>query len=97
MTQTENPQKTDPAFYKQLQDYRLTTAEIIYRLPDYPLILQSYIWQDYDIAPRFPVLHKFLHFWEQKLDGPLYGVKVTAAGLITPTQFSFADAEYKIH
>ena len=44
----------------QLKDYRLTTAEILYHLPDHPEILQSYIWQDMDIAPRFPVLQKFL-------------------------------------
>ena len=53
----------------QLKDYRLTTAEILYRLPDHPGILQSYIWQELDIAPRFPVLHKFLDFWRRELDG----------------------------
>ena len=54
---------------KQLDNYRLTTAEIIYRLPDHPKLLQSYIWQELDIAPRFPVLHKFLRFWETTLEG----------------------------
>lgn len=89
--------KTDPDFQKQLRDYRLTTAEIIYRLPDYPMILQSYVWQDLDIAPRYPVLNKFLHFWETKLEGPIYHVKVTSTGIISPAEFSFADAEYRIH
>jgi hypothetical protein len=36
--------------------FLLTTAEILYRLPDYPRLLQSYIWQHYDLAPRFPKL-----------------------------------------
>ena len=89
--------EVDPDFRKQLRDYRLTTAEIIYRLPDYPAILQSYIWQDLDIAPRYPVLHKFLQFWETKLEGPIHHVKVTSAGIISPAEFSFADAEYKIN
>ena len=53
----------------QLKDYRLTTAEILYHLPDHPEILQTYVWQDLDIAPRFPVLHKFLDFWDRELDG----------------------------
>ena len=44
----------------QLNDYRLTTAEILYRLPDHPGILQRYIWQELDLAPCFPVLHKSL-------------------------------------
>ncbi|APG31172.1 usg protein [Granulibacter bethesdensis] len=69
---------------RQLQDYRLTTAEILYHLPDHPALLQSYIWQELDMAPRFPELHKFLDFWSRELEGKLHSVRVTAAGLITP-------------
>ena len=54
---------------KLLSDYRLTTAEILYHLPDHPTLLQSYIWQEYDMAPRFPVLHRFLDFWSSNLEG----------------------------
>ncbi len=63
-------------FVKQLAGYGLATAEILYRLPDHPRVLQAYIWQDYDIAPDFPTLIKFLMFWRQKLDGPLHSVRV---------------------
>jgi hypothetical protein len=49
-------------FRKQLEHYRLATAEILYHLPDHPSILQSFIWQELDIAPEFPGLHKFLVF-----------------------------------
>ncbi|HEU0118654.1 MAG TPA: usg protein [Alphaproteobacteria bacterium] len=83
-------------FRKQLQDYRLTTAEIIYRLPDHPRFLQSYIWQELDIAPRFPILHKFLRFWETKLEGKLYMVKVAHQALIKPSEFRFFDGEFTI-
>ena len=54
---------------RQLKNYRLTTAEILYHLPDAPHLLQSFVWQEYDIAPRFPELHKFLDFWTHELDG----------------------------
>ena len=57
----------------QLRNYRLTTAEIIYRMPDHPAVLQSYIWQDLDLAPEFPVLKKFLAFWERNIEGKLKG------------------------
>ena len=63
---------------RQLSGYRLTLAEIIYRLPDHPDLLQSYLWQDLDLAPRFPVLHRFLEFWTRNLDGPLHLVRVAA-------------------
>ncbi len=73
----------------RLRGYRLTTAEILYRLPDHPSMLQAYIWQDLDIAPKFPVLNKFLHFWESSLDGKLYKVRVASRALIE-------DAEVKL-
>jgi len=43
----------------QLKGYRLITAEILYHLPDYPKLLQAYIWQAFDLAPRYPALHQF--------------------------------------
>lgn len=81
---------------KQLKDYRLTTAEILYHLPDYPKFLQSFIWQDYDIAPKFPQLHQFLDFWAREIDGPLYSVKVASTELITPGDSRFYDHEFTI-
>ena len=69
---------------RQMQDYRLTTAEILYHLPDHPNVLQSYLWQEYDLAPRFPELHRFLDFWSRQLDGKLHSVRVTHASLISP-------------
>lgn len=68
----------------QLKGYRLATAEILYRLPDTQSLLQTYVWQDFDLSPQFPVLNKFLDFWEDQLDGPLHSVKVTSCDLITP-------------
>ena len=71
------PQST---LLRQLQGFSLTTAEILYRLPDYPQLLQSYIWQDYDVAPEFPKLVDFLDYWAANLDGPLYRVRVPTGG-----------------
>ena len=55
---------------KLLEGYRLVTAEILYRMPDHPKLLQSYIWQDYALEPKYPALSKFLDFWSRELDGP---------------------------
>ncbi len=81
----------------QLKDYRLTTAEILYHLPDHPGILQSYIWQDLDIAPRFPVLNKFLDFWRRELDGDLHSVRVAAASVIKPATYRTPGALLLLH
>lgn len=84
-------------FSKMLKDYRLTTAEILYHLPDHPALLQSYVWQDLDIAPKFPVLGKFLVFWETTLEGKLHSVKVASTELIRPARFIYCKGELKIH
>ena len=82
---------------RQMNDYRLTTAEILYHLPDHPSLLQSYIWQDLDLAPQFPVLHKFLDFWHREMDGRLHSVRVGSCGLIQPAKVRHASALLNIH
>jgi uncharacterized protein Usg len=72
----------------QMRDYRLTTAEILYHLPDHPAVLQSYIWQNLDLAPKFPELRKFLDFWSRNLDGKLHSVRVGAAQLISAPKWT---------
>ncbi|MDP6567303.1 MAG: Usg family protein [Alphaproteobacteria bacterium] len=83
--------------HRQLNGYRLTTAEIIYRLPDWPDLLQSYLWQEYDKAPDFPRLSKFLQFWERNLDGPLHSVRIASARLVTPSRYRHLNSERIIH
>jgi uncharacterized protein Usg len=83
--------------YPQLRGYRLTTAEILYHLPDHPAVLQSYIWQELDIAPKFPVLHGFLEFWNKNLEGKLHSVRVAATGLISPGELRYADLSLSLH
>ena len=84
-------------FIKQLQGYGLTTATILYGLPDHPKLLQSYVWQDYDLAPSFPILHKFLAFWHRELEGPLHSVQVAHAKLIRPAEFRAVGHEIVLH
>lgn len=88
---------TDRSFVRQLENYRLTTAEIIYWMPDHRHLLQSFIWQNLDLAPRFPALTKFLGFWEQNLDGKLHCVRVASAQLIKPAEFRFSSGLYHVH
>tara|TARA_R110000787_G_scaffold137458_26_gene250887 strand:- start:6450 stop:6719 length:270 start_codon:yes stop_codon:yes gene_type:complete len=81
----------------QMQGYRLTTAEIIYHLPDYPRLLQSYIWQELDLAPQYPILKKFLDFWEDNLDGRLHSVKLASREVVRPSEFRLANVELTMH
>ncbi|MDG1287140.1 MAG: hypothetical protein P8P30_06190 [Rickettsiales bacterium] len=82
---------------KLLTEYRLTTAEILYHLPDHPSLLQSYVWQEYDLLPEFPELKKFLDFWERELDGKLHSVTVAASELIQPSNVIISQGNLTIH
>ena len=78
-------------FRKQVLGYGLTTAQILYRMPDHPSLLQTYVWQNYDLFPKFPALQDFLAFWQEKLDGALYSVTVAHSRLIKPAELPYLN------
>ena len=95
--QFRNRVRVSDDFRRQLQGYGLTTANILYRRPDHPWLLQTYVWQDYDLCPNFPALNKFLNFWLEKLEGPLHSVTVAHARLIKPAEIRAIDGEFRLH
>jgi uncharacterized protein Usg len=88
---------TTTPFEQMLQGFRLTTAQILYRFPDHPSLLQTYLWQDYDVTPDFPVLYKFLNFWERELDGKLHSVFVESCEIIKPSDFKPVSHEFYLN
>ena len=84
-------------FEKQVSGYGLTTAQILYRRPDHRWLLQSYLWQDYDLFPNFPALKDFLAFWETTLDGPLFAVTVAHSKLIKPAELHAVEGVFRLH
>ncbi len=80
-----------------LRGYGLTTAEFLYHMPDHPHVLQTFLWQQYDLAPRFPVLNRFIEFWRSRLEGPLHSVKYTHKRLIAPNEWRNVQGEFVLH
>lgn len=81
---------------KRMFGFGLTTASILYRLPDHPGLLQTFTWQQYDLAPRFPKLLAFLEFWKRELDGPVHSVTVAHKGLVGPPEVRLAQTEFRL-
>ena len=84
-------------FRRQLEGFGLTTANILYHMPDHPGLLQNFIWQNHDMLPHFPELTKFLNFWTRELDGALHSVVVAHCGLIKPAEFRAVDGEFRLN
>jgi len=89
--------RVSPEFERQMRGYGLTTAHILYHMPDFHSVLQTYVWQEYDIAPDFPAMKKFLDFWQGNLEGPLHSVRYVHRRLIGPSEWRTVDGMYSLH
>ncbi len=82
---------SDQDFTMQLRGFRLTTAEVLYHMPDYPGLLQSFLWQTYDRAPEFPRLTQFLDHWRREIEAVIHSVNVSHAGSVRPAVWRPAE------
>ena len=87
----------ETVFLSDRAGYGLATAKILYRLPDHPGLLQSFVWQFYDIAPDYPRLLKFLDFWVAEIEGVIHSVEVAHKRLVTAAEVRHACFEGKLH
>jgi uncharacterized protein Usg len=88
---------TTQDFQEQVEGYGLTTANILYRRPDHPWLLQSYVWQNYDLYPDFPELRSFLGFWQKSLEGVLHSVTVAHSRLVKPAEIKTVGGIFRLH
>ena len=80
-----------------LAGYGLTTAEFFYRMPDFQSVLNTFTWQDYDIAPDHPRLFEFIEYWQAEIDGPLHSVTFVHRKQISPGEWQNVKGEFKLH
>lgn len=86
-----------PALVRSTDGYGLTTAQIVYHIPDNHSLLQEFIWQQFDLFPDFPALCKFLRFWENEIEGPLHSITVGHHRLIHPAELRHEDGTFRLH
>lgn len=80
-----------------LRGYGLTTAEFFYRMPDFQHVLNTFVWQDYDVAPDHPKLFKFIEFWQEELDGPLHSVRFVHRKELASGEWQNITGEFTLH
>ena len=78
-------------FEDQLRGGRLTTAEVLYYMPDHPKLLQSFMWQTLDVAPEYPRVHRFLEHWRREIQAVIHSVRLSTVGVVTPAKVRFTD------
>jgi uncharacterized protein Usg len=82
---------------KRVAGYGLTTANILYRRPDHSWLLQTFVWQAYDVCPAFPELQRFLNFWRDSLEGDLHSVTVAHSNMIKPAELAAVHGVLRLH
>ena len=87
----------DRDFLAQLGGRRLTTAEVLYYLPDHPRLLQAFTWQTLDLAPEYPRIHRFLDYWRREIEAVIHSVTVSSVGLIRPARIGIATPVGHLH
>jgi uncharacterized protein Usg len=75
----------------RLQGWRLATAEVLYYMPDHPALLQTFVWQTLDLAPRYPRIHRFLDFWRREIDAVIHSVRLATGETLAPPRMNRAD------
>jgi uncharacterized protein Usg len=80
-----------------LRGYGLTTAQLYYRMPDYKNVLNTFVWQEYDLAPDHPKLFGFIEFWQDSIEGPLHSVQFTHRKLLSSGEWQQIVGEFTIH
>ena len=76
----------------QLEGWRLTTAEVLYYMPDHPALIQSFVWQTLDLAPRYPRVRKFLAFWKAEIEAVIHSVKLASGEELAPSRVRMATS-----
>lgn len=97
MKPTEKPTGKPTETELMLKGYGLTTAEMIYRMPDYRNVLNTFVWQDYDLAPDYPRLFDFIEFWQGEIEGQLHSVRFVHRKLISPGEWRNVTGEFTYH
>ena len=87
----------DPDFVLQVKGYGLSTIQVHYYLPDHPSLLQMFVMQQYDIAPGFPRLDRFLDYWRREIEAAIHSVRVAHQHLIGPAEWRAVDGVITIN
>lgn len=87
----------DDGFRRQMSGYGLLTAEISYWMPDHPSLLQQFVWQNWDLAPAFPELARFLDHWRREIEATIHAIRVAHRDLVAPAEFRRVDGVLTLH
>ena len=82
---------------QRLNGARLMTAEVLYYMPDHPSLLQTFLWQTMDEAPKFPRLAEFLDHWRREIEAVIHSVRVAHGEPLAVPGWRNANSVLRLH
>jgi uncharacterized protein Usg len=79
------------------RDARLVTVLILYHLPDHRSLLNEFVWQTQDVAPRYPRVGAFLDHWRREIEAVIREVLVGHAEPLQPARIRAAQHHFRWH
>ena len=79
------------------KEWPLEIIDGFYRMPDFQSVLNTFVWQEYDLAPDHPRLFRFIEFWQKKIEGPLHSVRFVHRKQICPGEWRNVRGEFFLH
>lgn len=89
--------RTGSEFEQRLHGAHLLTAEVLYYMPDHPKLLQSYLWQTLDVAPKYPRLNAFLEHWRREIEAVIHSVRVAHGEPLDAPQWRNAAGLFRMN
>lgn len=89
--------RADAEFRDGIRRLGLTTAEVLYFLPQHPHVLQTFLWQTEDYCPDFPRVKRFTRYWIEHIHAQLHTVRVAHSLLATHKELVVVDGILYLH
>jgi uncharacterized protein Usg len=65
-----------------IEKKELVSVEVIYFLPTFSNLVNSFYWQTLDVRPKYPRINKFLDFWRKEINAVIK--EITICDMPTP-------------
>jgi uncharacterized protein Usg len=76
--------------------FELVTTEVLYRMPDHPRVLNTFVWQTYDQPPTLPRVHAFIRYWQAEIEAQIAQVRVVCASLFQLHDLRHIDGVWRL-
>jgi len=74
-----------------LMTRRPVLLTVVYYMPDYPSLMNEFMWQTEDMVPQLRRIHKFLNHWKDNIEAPIHEILLSVGDNYMAAQYRSVD------